>query len=68
MENALVGEFSPIITSKILNLDNQEKELSAIKVEIVHGTPELANSENEVLERIKIEKEKLEKRKSENGY
>lgn len=61
MENALIGEFSPILTSKILNLDNQEKDLGAIKVEIVQGTPELANSENEVLEKIELE---LEKRKN----
>ena len=60
MENALIGEFSPILTSKILKLDTQENDVGAIKVEIVQGTPELANSENEVLEKIE---EELAKRK-----
>lgn len=66
MEHALVGEFSPQLTSKILNLDNQDNETGAIKVEIVHGTPELANSENEVLEKIKMELEKTKNSKREN--
>lgn len=68
MEHALVGEFSPQLTSKVLNLDNQEKDMGAIKVEIVQGTPELANSENEVLEKIKMEYDKSEKAKKEKGY
>lgn len=66
MENALVGEFNPILTSKLLNLDNQENETGAIKVEIVQGTPELANSENEVLEKIEMELEKKKNSKREN--
>jgi hypothetical protein len=61
MENALIGEFSPILTSKILKLDSQENEVGAIKVEIVQGTPELANSENEVLEKIELELERRKK-------
>jgi hypothetical protein len=67
MENALVGEFSPQLTSKVLNLDNPENETGAIRVEIVQGTPELANSENEVLENIKMELEKKKNSKRENG-
>jgi hypothetical protein len=70
MENALVGEFSAVLTSKVLNLDNQEKESGAIKVEIIQGTPELANSETEVLEKIKMEMDKRridEKAKGENS-
>ena len=66
MEHALVGEFSAILTSKVLNLDNQEKDLGAIKVEIVSGTPELSSNENEVLEKIELEKIVLEKAKREN--
>jgi predicted nucleic-acid-binding Zn-ribbon protein len=68
MENALVGEFSPQLTSKVLTLDNPGNEPSgAIRVEIVQGTPELANSENEVLENIKMELEKKKNSKRENG-
>jgi predicted nucleic-acid-binding Zn-ribbon protein len=67
MENALVGEFSPQLTSKVLNLDNPENETGAIKVEIVQGTPELSNSENEVLEKIEKELEKKKNSKRENG-
>lgn len=66
MENALIGEFSPVLTSKILNLDSNEKELGAIKVEIVQGTPELSNSESEVLEKIALELERTKNSKREN--
>jgi hypothetical protein len=56
LENAMVGIFNPIMTAKVLNLEKEEAPVSTVRVEMVGGLPELANSENEILEKLNSEK------------
>lgn len=55
-EMAMVGEFSPAFSSKILGMDKDEVVENSIKIEVVHGLPTLSTSENEILEKLEIEK------------
>lgn len=62
LENAMVGEFNPIFTSKVLGMDKgDDNPAQAIKVIIENSTPELANSENEILEKMDLELERLKR-------
>lgn len=53
-EFAMIGEYSPIFTMKVLGLDRPENnmERSPARVEIITGLPELKNSEQEILEKL----------------
>ena len=55
-EMGMIGEFSPIFTAKALNMDKEDKGPSKITIEYVGELPPLSNSENEVLEKLKVEK------------
>ena len=55
-EQAMVGEFSPSFSAKMLGVDKEEVPESSIKIEVVHGLPALSNSENEILEKLESEK------------
>lgn len=65
-EHAMIGEFNPIFTAKMLNIDKEEAPPGAIKVEIVQGLPELSDSENSVLEKLEMEKPLFKNDKREN--
>lgn len=67
VENAMVGEFSAIFTAKLLGMDKgDENPAQAIKVIIEGGTPQLANSENEILEKLDLEMEKMKREHQRN--
>ena len=58
---AMIGEFSPVFSTKVLNIDKPAETVSdPIKIEIVHGLPSLSSSENEILEKLEKEKPLLE--------
>lgn len=56
VEMATVGEYSPVFVSKMLNLDKDDGPAGRLAIEIVSGLPALSNSENEVLEKLELEK------------
>lgn len=55
VENAMVNNFNPIFTAKVLNMENEEPAMAPIKIEIVPGIPTLSRSENEILEKLESE-------------
>lgn len=57
LEEAMNGNFSPIMTAKVLNLEKEDTTTpAAITVNVVtQGIPELSNSENEILEKLELE-------------
>ena len=59
VEMGAIGEYNPIMISKLLNLDKEELPAAPIKITVVSGLPELATSESELLERLEIERDKL---------
>lgn len=54
-EGAMIDEFNSIMTMKTLGLDKEEVPTGTIKVEIVHGLPELSENENQILEKLELE-------------
>lgn len=58
MNYATTGVFNPVFTAKLLNIGNDDEETrQPAKIEIISaGIPELSNSENEVLEKLELEK------------
>jgi len=59
VEMGAIGEYNPIMISKLLNLDKEEIPAAPIKITVIGGLPELATSESELLARLEIEKENL---------
>ena len=57
-EYAQVGVFNPIFTMKVLGMDKEDTGHRSIQVNIVQGLPELASSEEEVLQQIEEENSK----------
>lgn len=57
LEEAMVGNFSPVMTTKVLNLEKEDTTTpSNITVNVIsQGIPELSNSENEILEKLELE-------------
>lgn len=57
LEEAMVGNFSPVMTTRVLNLEKEDTSTpSNITVNVVsQGIPELSNSENEILEKLELE-------------
>lgn len=67
LEQAMVGEFNPILTGKVLNLEVEADDMpSKITVEVVQGLPALAESEEEVLRNLESENGNIEITESEN--
>lgn len=68
LEQAMVGNFSPVITTKLLNLEREDKsEGGSITVNVIStGIPELSNSENEILEKLELELSLSENSKGKN--
>jgi predicted nucleic-acid-binding Zn-ribbon protein len=67
IENAIVGEFNPIFTAKYIGMDKgDDSPVQAIKVIIENSTPELANSEKEILEKMDLELERLKRTQGNN--
>lgn len=54
-ELAMIGVYNPVFTSRVLNMDKDDTPVSSITVNVVHGLPQLSNSENEVLEKLDLE-------------
>lgn len=55
-EMGMIGEFNAIFAGKSLGFDKpEEAPVSSIKIEFVQGIPELADSENEILEKLETE-------------
>ena len=67
VEMATIGEFNPIFTAKLLNIDKDDTTNGAIKVEISSETPQLSVSENEVLEKLELENKLFENTKDKNS-
>ncbi len=55
-EMAVIGVFNPVFTAKVLNMDDEGKTVAPVQVNIIGGLPSLSNSENEVLEKLELEK------------
>lgn len=56
LENAMVDEFNPGMTARLLNMEKEDAGTKAITVNVVNeNIPELAKSENEVLEKLNRE-------------
>ena len=53
-EMAMVGEFNPVFTAKILNMESEDAGPQKIMIEYVGDLPQLANSENEILEKLNL--------------
>lgn len=66
LELATVGIYNPVMISKLLNLEKDDTPSSPIKIEFVQGLPALANSENEILEKLNLEKAKIENDQEQN--
>jgi hypothetical protein len=62
-EQAVVGNYNPIFTAKMLNMDAEDNTVSAIKIDIVEGLPKLSTSENQILEKLESEISTLENSK-----
>lgn len=56
-EYAMVDEFNPIFTAKVLNMEKDDTPPSSIKIELVPGLPPLSTSENEILEKLDLERQ-----------
>ena len=67
MEMAIIGEFNPIFTAKVLNIDKDDTPTGAVTVTVVSGLPALSNSESEILEKLELENGFLKKDKSQNS-
>lgn len=48
LEYAMIGEFNPIMTAKILNIETKEEVPQDVKVEIVGGMPPLLEDESQI--------------------
>ena len=48
LEMATIGEFSPVFTSKLLNIDKDDTPQRPVTVTIIDGQPRLANSESKI--------------------
>lgn len=63
LELAMTGIYNPIIVAKVLGMDNDDASVAGpVTVNIVSGLPILSNSENEVLEKLELEKGTIIKR------
>lgn len=54
-ELAMVGEISPVLAGKVLNMDTQDEGPQKVVIEYVGDLPKLAKTENEILEQMEIE-------------
>lgn len=54
-ELAMIGVYNPVFTQRVLNMDKDDTPVSAITVNVVHGLPQLSNSESEVLEKLDLD-------------
>lgn len=55
-ELAQVDVFNAGFTAKVLSLDKEDTPNQAIQVTVVQGLPSISNSENEILEKLELEK------------
>lgn len=55
LEMATIGQYSPVFTARVLNMEKDDTPVGGVKVEIVGGLPELSKSENEILSRLESE-------------
>lgn len=69
LEGGIVDLYNPILISKILNLDKEQGDsTSVVKVQIVQSqNNELANSENEILQKLDFGKVEILKDKVEDS-
>lgn len=65
-EHAMTGIFSPVFSSKALNMDKDDVPSGSIKIEIIGELPPLSKSENEILEKLESEIDLNEISKREN--
>lgn len=63
LEYAMINEFNPVLTGRVLNIDAGDELPSNIKVIVDRNTPPLAKSENEILENLDLEFDKLKEAK-----
>lgn len=65
-EMATVGAYNAIFISRLLNMDRDELPTSAVKIEIIGGTPTLSKSENDILEKLELENKSSAKIRPDN--
>ena len=66
-EMAMVGEFNPVFTAKMLNIDMEDNGPQKVVIEYVGNLPPLAKSEIEILENLNLENGNLEISKEKNS-
>lgn len=58
-ELGLVGEISPVLAAKLLNLDVADEGPQKVVIEHVSDLPKLSTSENDILEQLEIQDGKV---------
>lgn len=61
LEYALVGVFSPILTAKLIGVEDGDEDRSPVTVNIIGGSPKLQSSESEVIKKLEFKNEYLKK-------
>lgn len=74
LENAMVENFNPGFTAKVLNMEKEEQTMQPLTINHVYNNPldgkslpELSDSENSVLEKLELELSLDEKSKEQNS-
>jgi hypothetical protein len=60
---AMIGEYSPVFTAKVLNMEKEETPNSSVTVNVIGGLPSLSTSENAILEKLESENKLFENTK-----
>ena len=66
-EMAMVGEFNPVFTAKMLNIDTEDNGPQKVVIEYIGDLPQLSNSENEILGNVDLKNGNLEIVKEKNS-
>lgn len=66
VEGAMINQFNAMFTAKVLNMDTEERINTPVQISIIQGLPSLSNSENEIIEKLELEKEILKNTKEQN--
>jgi len=75
LENAMVDNFNPIFTAKVLNMEKEDTGTAQITINHVTNSnveggksiPELSFSENQILEKLELENDYFKKSKEQNS-
>jgi hypothetical protein len=66
-ELGMIGEISPVMAAKVLNMEDQDNGPQKVTIEYIGDLPKLAKTENEILEQIQIENGEIEIPREQSG-